>query len=46
MMQQFCDTLGPFEGIVVELDEKYLDGKPRFIKVTTNLFIVETPLNA
>jgi hypothetical protein len=34
MMQQFGDTLGPLEGIV-ELDEKYLGGKPRFIKGMT-----------
>jgi len=35
MMKLFSDTIGPLEGIV-ELDEKYLGGKPRFIKGVTN----------
>ncbi len=35
MMKLYSDTLAPLEGIV-ELDEKYLGGKPRFIKGVTN----------
>lgn len=35
MMQQFGETLGPLEGFV-ELDEKYLGVKPRFIKGVTS----------
>jgi hypothetical protein len=35
MMKLFSDTHGPLEGIV-ELDVKYLGGKPRFIKGVTN----------
>jgi len=35
MMKVYSDTIGPLEGIV-ELDEKYLGGKPRFTKGVTN----------